>query len=79
MTLTEGALLQFLQSQRQIVGIEADSPLFSDGTIDSLGMIDLITFIESIEDMSIGHADITLENFDSVSRIISFVRQKVAA
>ncbi len=79
MRLTEGALLQFLQDQRQISGLEPDSALFSDGTIDSLGMIDLITFIEESEDLSIGHADVTLENFDSVSRIINFVRQKVAA
>lgn len=49
-----------------------DTKLFSSGLIDSLSVIDLVCFVES----KIGHAippsDITLENFDSVARIIVF-------
>jgi len=79
MNLTETALIEFLQEQRQITGVSRDSALFSDGTIDSLGMIDLITFIEATEGVEIGLADVTLENFDTVARIYAFVREKVAA
>jgi D-alanine--poly(phosphoribitol) ligase subunit 2 len=76
MQLTEMTLIEFLQDQRQIDGVGPDTVLFSDGTIDSVGMIDLITFIETVDNIEIAQADVTLENFDTVSQILSYVRSK---
>lgn len=76
MQLTETTLIEFLQDQRQIDGVGLDTVLFSDGTIDSVGMIDLITFIETVDNIEIAQADVTLENFDTVSQILSYVRSK---
>ncbi len=77
MRLTEAKLIEFLVEKRQLEGVTSDTALFSDGTIDSVGMIDLITFIENCDDFEVGQADVTLENFDTVGRILAYVATKV--
>lgn len=77
MRLTEAMLMQFLADKRQLEGISGDTALFSDGTIDSVGMIELITFIENTDGFEVGQADVTLENFDTVALILAYVRSKV--
>jgi len=77
MQLTQADLIAFLQEQRQLDGVGSETVLFSDGTIDSVGMIDLITFIEAFDNFDVAQSDVTLENFDTVSRIIGYVRSKV--
>ena len=77
MQLTQTSLIEFLAEQRQLDGVDAETVLFSDGTIDSVGMIDLITFIEASDNFDVAQSDVTLENFDTVSRIMTFVRSKV--
>lgn len=64
-------------------GIEAseisdDTLLFSDGLIDSFTMSSVLAFIEEQLGIQIEMSDVTLENFDSISRIIAFTdRQAV--
>jgi acyl carrier protein len=79
MKLTADRLIRFLEEKRQIEGIGPDTPLFSDGTIDSVGMIELITYIEATEGFEVAQADVTLENFDSIALILDYVRSKVGA
>lgn len=76
MKLTEDRLIKFLEEKRQIEGVGPDTTLFSDGTIDSVGMIELITFIETVEGFEVRQADVTLENFDTVGLILDYVRSK---
>ena len=49
-----------------------DAELFSSGLIDSLSVMDLVAFIEQQLDCSVSPSDITLENFDSIDRIVGF-------
>jgi acyl carrier protein len=77
MKLTEEKLIRFLQEKRHIEGIGPDTALFSDGTIDSVGMIELITYIETVDGFEVSQADVTLENFDTVALILDYVRSKV--
>jgi acyl carrier protein len=58
--------------------VDEDTPLFSGGLIDSLSVMDLVSFVEGEIGGTIHPADITLENFDSIGRIVRFV-QKVSA
>lgn len=69
-------LIAFLQESRRLSDVDEDMSLFSDGTIDSVGMIDLITFIEDSTGIEVGQSDVTLENFDSIARIVAYVRSK---
>jgi acyl carrier protein len=57
-----------------------DQPLL-EGLVDSLGLMQLVAFIEEEFDIEVGDADMTSGNFRTVSSITSFVeaRRGVAA
>jgi D-alanine--poly(phosphoribitol) ligase subunit 2 len=76
MALTANQVIDFLASTRKLPELQEDTALFSDGTIDSVGMIELIAFLESEAGIEVGQADVTLENFDTVTRIVDFVRSR---
>jgi acyl carrier protein len=57
---------------------EDDTLLFSSGLIDSFSMVDLIMFIEDAAGMRVHPAEVTLDNFDSVNRILAFVQARRA-
>ena len=54
-----------------------ESPLFTSGLVDSLGVMEVVSLVASC----IGHAvpprDITLENFDSIERIARYAASRV--
>ena len=49
-----------------------DSELFSSGLIDSMSVITLVSFLEAELGVPIPPTDITLENLDSISRIVTY-------
>jgi acyl carrier protein len=51
-------------------------PLFSAGIIDSLNLIDLITFTEQHFAFRVPAEDVTLDNWDSVDKIVAYVARK---
>ncbi len=55
-----------------------DTALFSDGLIDSFTMASLMEFIEEKTGVEVGPADVTLDNLDSVSRIVRYVETVLA-
>lgn len=54
------------------VPLEEDTALFSRGLIDSLNVVELVTFVEEEIGRPIPPADITLDNFDSIARIARY-------
>jgi len=54
------------------VPVNDDTELFSRGLIDSLNVIELVTFVEGELGKAIPPADITLDNFDTINRIARF-------
>ena len=76
MNLNAQQLVDFLSESRKLTTVSETTALFSDGTIDSVGMIDLIAFIEEQAGIEVGQADVTLDNFDSIERILAYVRGK---
>ena len=58
--------------------LDDNAGLFSGGLIDSLSVMDLVCFVER----EIGHAvpptEISLENFDSVNRIVRFAEALIS-
>ena len=53
--------------------IDNDTPLILDGIIDSLGIFDLISFIENQFEVKLEPDDVVLENFESVNAIKTLV------
>ena len=47
-----------------------------EGIIDSMGVMDLVTFVGSNFGVQVEPADVTPDNFDSVSKLADFIRRK---
>jgi acyl carrier protein len=73
MALAEERLVDYVRRKIGARELDRDTALFSDGTIDSVGMVDLIVFLEAEADVIIAADDVTLDNFDSVARIVTFL------
>jgi len=58
--------------------IAGETLLFSSGLVDSFAMIDLVTFVEAQTGTSMSAGDITLDNLDSIDRIVAYVQSKAA-
>jgi acyl carrier protein len=56
-----------------------DTSLIGDGLIDSVGVVELIGFVQSSFGITVDQQDSVLENFDSVSKVAAFIRRKQAA
>jgi acyl carrier protein len=52
--------------------LERDLPLFSSSLLDSTSMITLVSFLEEKTGLTVDTDDLTLDNFDTVSAILSF-------
>jgi acyl carrier protein len=55
--------------------IADDTPLFSSGVIDSFSLVSLILFIETRAGVKVEPTDVSLENLDTISRIVSFANR----
>ena len=77
MTLTETQLLSFLMDTLNVDGdVSLESELFSSGALDSVAMLQLITFVEETAGVRVRPEDVTLENFDSAQRILRFAESQ---
>lgn len=78
MTRTE--LLDYLARELHvdIDGLDDESLLFSTGIVDSFALVTLIGHLEEKGGFRMNPADVTLENLDSVSRILAFVERQTA-
>ena len=56
----------------------ADASLIDSGSIDSMGILELLEFVESTYGLSVPDADIRPEHFDSISAIAQYVSQRLA-
>ncbi len=55
-----------------------DESLLGSGVVDSTGILELITFLESKFAVRFADNELVADNFDSVNKIISFISRKVA-
>ena len=56
-----------------------DDPLLRKGVVDSLGVMEVIGFVEQAFGVTVPQDDITEENFGTVSGIASYVVRRAAA
>jgi len=53
-----------------------DTSLIGEGLIDSMGVMDLVSFVRIEYHIDVDQRDITTDNFDSVSKIAAYIRRK---
>lgn len=61
--------------QRQV---GPDEQLMENGIIDSLGFLEIITFIERNYKFQVKDEDVTAENFNSIANICSYIERTLA-
>lgn len=72
----KAALRLELASRFRVAGpVGDDTALFSGGLIDSLSVMELVSFVEGRLGRAVSPIDITLDNFDSIDRIAQFARR----
>lgn len=74
MGLNASDLLEYMRKDLGIdtSDVEESTPLFTSGIIDSFALVALVTFIERCCGFVVQPTDVTLENMDSVQRILAF-------
>ena len=71
--LSDQDLIDYLKNDLGVDDtIGADTALFSSGMLDSVGMMGLITFLEEKCRIDVRPADVTLEHFDTVARMLAY-------
>ena len=80
MALSFDDFSQFLVEEHGVEGdnLQPETPLFSSGLIDSFSLVTLMSFIENAGEVSIDPADVTLDNFDNIERMLQFIGRKKA-
>lgn len=78
MGLTVTDLREFLAEELAIdcSGLTLQSPLFSSGLVDSFSLVSLLSYLESTHGFVIDPEDVTLENFDSLERILAYASRQ---
>jgi acyl carrier protein len=56
---------------------EMDRSLVDQGVIDSLGLIEISTFLSRTFGFEVGETDLTRDNFGSVDLLVRFVQKKL--
>jgi acyl carrier protein len=72
---TKRFILEHFPSSRRRV-LDDKDPLLESGVIDSLGVLDLVAFIETEFKVTVDDEELTPENFQSIARIAAYVEKK---
>ncbi len=78
--LTE-ALTSFIQDEIVIddVIVEAETDLLLTGAVDSLGVIRITHWMEETAGVAVDPGDVTLENFQTVTKMAAYLDARVSA
>lgn len=76
-TIREFVIKTFLRGNKS-TRLSDDSSFFEEGIIDSLGALELITFIEETYGFKMEDSDLVPENLDSVNNLAAYVNSKLA-
>jgi acyl carrier protein len=53
-----------------------NTPLLREGIIDSLGVVELVEFVQQTFGVSVEQQEVRPDNFDSVEKLAAYVRRK---
>jgi acyl carrier protein len=59
-------------------GLQNDEKLLEKGILDSMGVLEVVEFLEQEFDISISDEDLLPENFQSIDCLTEFVKQRQA-
>jgi acyl carrier protein len=53
-----------------------DTSFIGEGLIDSMGVMELLNFVQSEFDIQVEQQEVTPDNFDSINKLAAFVARK---
>jgi acyl carrier protein len=68
-------LRQFIKDSFFVDEIEDDQSFLETGVIDSLGVLQIVSLVESETATKVPDIDLVPENFDSIARIVAYVER----
>ena len=68
----------FLGKHIQIASISDEENIFEKKLVNSLFAMQLVTFLEKDFDLVVDNEELSIENFQSVNAIVSFVESKLS-
>lgn len=77
-TITKFVNEQFLKGNKAIT-LTDDSSFIDEGIIDSLGVLELVSFIEESFGFRVEDEEMVPDNLDSINKIVAYVSLKLAA
>jgi len=60
------------------IDVQSDDPLVNNGLIDSMSMVRLIQELIEKFNIEVDVSEMTLENFDTIKNMASFISQKLS-
>jgi acyl carrier protein len=66
---------QFIKDTFLVDEVGDDDSFLANGIIDSLGVMQLVTFVESEYGVRVADTDLVPDNFDSISRVAAYVER----
>lgn len=76
----EGTIRTFVEENfitDDLVPPKDEESLFERGIVDSVGMIEVVSFVEEAFGITVAEEDLVPDNFGSIEAIGQFVRQKL--
>ena len=73
-TIEEGLVGYF--KDKLNADVTSDTPLIEEQVIDSMGVMELISFIQETYEVELDMDDLTIENFESIRHIYELVMSK---
>lgn len=72
------SIREFLQDDLAVdtTDLSDDCPLFSSGLVDSFALVSLMTYLEDEGDIRVSASEVTLDNMDSISRVLKYIESK---
>ena len=55
-----------------------DASFLEEGIVDSLGIMELVLFIEETFSLSVSDRDLTPDNFDSVNKMANYIQNRLS-
>ncbi len=76
MTISADLLLEFVNDEVRLdrsIAVTVDTDLLLTGLVDSVGVIEIVSWLEDEYDVEIDPLDVVLSNFQTVDRMLALV------
>ena len=78
MPITNDEIRKFLQKKDSRTStVTDDDSLLTSGIVDSLKMVELLSFIEKTYNITIDDDELSPDNFETINAIVNFLKNKV--